>query len=47
MLHHFGFNDTWIRWVKNILDSGTSLVLLNGVPGNIFRATPFLHSSLF
>jgi retron-type reverse transcriptase len=37
MLSTLGFPQQWISWVKCILSSGTSTVLLNGVPGKIFN----------
>jgi hypothetical protein len=37
MMHEKGFSDQWIRWVRRILSSGTSQVLLNGVPGKMIH----------
>jgi hypothetical protein len=37
MLKHKGFTEGWIKWIKGILTSGTSLVFLNGVPGKLFH----------
>jgi hypothetical protein len=37
MMKHLGFSDLWIDWIERILASGSSSILLNGVPGNHFR----------
>jgi hypothetical protein len=37
VLTHKGFSPRWINWVRSILLSGTSSVLLNGVPGKPFH----------
>jgi hypothetical protein len=37
VLSHRGFGPKWLGWVRNILQSGTSSVLLNGVPGKTFH----------
>jgi hypothetical protein len=36
ILKHNGFDDRFIMWVQNILSTGTSSILLNGVPGKQF-----------
>jgi hypothetical protein len=36
IMRHKGFDDIWMIWMKSIFTSGTSSILLNGVPGKIF-----------
>jgi hypothetical protein len=36
IMHHMGFPATWLQWIQLILSSGSSAVLLNGVPGKKF-----------
>jgi hypothetical protein len=37
MLQELGFRTKWINWTKMILESASSSILLNGVPGKIFK----------
>jgi hypothetical protein len=37
MLQHKGFPQKWLAWIRDILVSGASSVLLNGGPGNVFH----------
>lgn len=36
MLHSVGFTDKWIHWTQRILETGSSPLLPNGVPGKCF-----------
>jgi hypothetical protein len=33
MMQQLGFNDKWLSWTTSILNSASTLILLNGVPG--------------
>ena len=37
MLEHTGFPQRWINWISSILSTGTSAVIMNGVPGRKFK----------
>jgi hypothetical protein len=36
VMKHTRFLDRWINWIQDILTTGTSSILLNGVPDKIF-----------
>jgi hypothetical protein len=38
ILRHKGFSPKWLKWTMVIMESRTSSVLLNGVPGKSFTA---------
>jgi hypothetical protein len=37
MMEKIGFTETWIGWVEKILNSGSTSVMLNGIPGKQFQ----------
>jgi retron-type reverse transcriptase len=40
IMRHKEFPDKWIKWIKGILTSGTSSVLINGTLGKVFDCRP-------
>jgi hypothetical protein len=36
-MRHKGFSEKWISWVKVVLSSGSSSILLNGIPEKPFK----------
>jgi hypothetical protein len=37
MMEALGFPGKWLTWIKTILSSGTSSILLNETPGRKFK----------
>jgi hypothetical protein len=37
IMRHKGFSNKWVDWINGILKSGTSSVLLNGIPRKVFH----------
>ena len=57
LLKYQGFDDKWISWIKELLSSGSSSIMLNGVPRKQFNykrgvrqgdpLSPFLFNLVF
>lgn len=43
VMSHMGFPVRWMMWIKAILSLGSSIVLLNGVPGKFFKCKRAVH----
>eukprot|EP00253_Pinus_taeda_P012127 PITA_12127 len=39
VLHAFGFDNAWIRWVSSLISSAFFSILINGIPTSTFRAS--------
>jgi hypothetical protein len=37
IMRHKGFGNKWQQWMRIVMTSGTSAILLNGVPGKVFH----------
>jgi hypothetical protein len=37
IMEHKGLPPKWLQWMRSIFESGTAVVLLNGVPGKVFH----------